>query len=205
MSCYCCRPATDGSLDEHAPPIAIPEGIPTNANAAEDLPYYVVTIVDDEDATSAPAQPAPAASATQVPCHPIADRRALPCSFPQACHSLPPAPFITVGGWCKNECAFPLSGAFPFGLNPASSTAQAAAPRQEEATPENGMPPAFSTDSALVSTGAKAESGAAEAAAATEKIKDSSGEGVEAAPPAASEQAAAKNAQKGGCCGCTIC
>ncbi|BDA44488.1 hypothetical protein COCOBI_05-6750 [Coccomyxa sp. Obi] len=140
------KPATDGSLDAHAPPIAIPEGIPSNVNAAEDLPYYVVTIVDDEDATSAPAQPVPAAST------------------------------------------------------------QEAAPEQEKATPQNGMPPAFSNDSALVSnaTGAKGEDGAAEHAAA-EKVKGSSGEGVKAAPPTSSDQAAAANSQKGGCCGCTIC
>ena len=87
MSRYCCRPATDGSLDKHAPLIEIPEGIPTNAQAADDLPYYIVTVVDDEDATSAPAQPAPAAS-TQVLCPEIAP-------IAEHCHA-PSSKLVTV-------------------------------------------------------------------------------------------------------------
>ncbi len=86
----------------------------------------------------------------------------------------------------------------------AFSSAQAAAPKQEEATPENGMPPAFSTDSALVPNpiGAKGDNSPAEAVP-TENIKDSSD--VKAAPPAASDQAAGAKSEKGGCCGCSIC
>lgn len=119
-----------------------------------------------------------------------------------------------VGGWCRIACALPFPGVslFLLYLNAAyvSSSAQAATPRQEEATPKNGMPPAFSNDSALVSnaTGAKGDNGGAKDAAAkdtaTEKMKDSSGKGIKAAPPPTSTPPAVKNAQKTGCCGCTI-
>jgi hypothetical protein len=54
----CHRPATEGSLDPFTPEIGIPEDTPHHQNPADDLPYYFVTILDDDD--SSPAQPAQA-------------------------------------------------------------------------------------------------------------------------------------------------
>lgn len=38
--CSFCRPATEGSLDPYTPLIEVPDSIPKNASAAQDLPYY---------------------------------------------------------------------------------------------------------------------------------------------------------------------
>ncbi|KAK9915679.1 hypothetical protein WJX75_002576 [Coccomyxa subellipsoidea] len=55
------KPATEGSLDPFTPEIGIPEDTPHHQNPADDLPYYFVTILDDDD--SSPAEPAQAKAA----------------------------------------------------------------------------------------------------------------------------------------------
>ncbi|EIE27058.1 hypothetical protein COCSUDRAFT_45719 [Coccomyxa subellipsoidea C-169] len=55
------KPATQGSLDPFTPEIAIPEDAPFHDNPADDLPYYIVTILDDGE--SSPAQPPQAKAA----------------------------------------------------------------------------------------------------------------------------------------------
>ena len=42
--CSLCRPATEGSLDPYTPHIEVPDTIPKNASAAQDLPYYFAII-----------------------------------------------------------------------------------------------------------------------------------------------------------------